>query len=111
MLSFSLGKDARQKLGGNIGTDQAFLILAKAGMIPNLLFQSHAEKPAVEEVVVDLFYQLTITADGIKNHQQLGFQELLWWNRVSAGSGVHAVKYLVHPLQASSAMVRMERRG
>lgn len=99
VLPFGLCKDTRQKLGGNIGTDQSFLILAKAGMIPNRFFHSHAEKPAVEEVVVVLLYQLPIAADGIQNHQQLGFQKFLRWNRAPAGSGVHAVKDLVHTLQ------------
>lgn len=98
-LAFRLGQYPGQELSGNLGTDQPFAVLGKAGMVPDLLFQAHAEEPAEQEVVVDLFHQLPVAADGIENHQQLGLQELLRRDRRSAGCCIHAVKELVHPCQ------------
>lgn len=50
-------------------------------MIPNFLIQGHAQEPTEQEVVVDLLNQLPIAADGVEDHQQLGLQQFLWWNR------------------------------
>lgn len=36
-----------------------------------------ADKPAEQQVVVDLLHQLPLTADRVEGHQQLGAQELL----------------------------------
>ena len=63
MFPLCLGKDARQKLSGNVGTDQTLLVLAETGVIPNFFLQTQAQKPAVEEIVVDLLHQLTVAAD------------------------------------------------
>ena len=68
-------------------------------MVPFLLIRAHAKKPAEQEVVVDLFHQLPIAADGVENHQQLGLHELLRWDRRPTGRGINAVKELVHPYQ------------
>jgi len=64
-----------QEFGSNVGTGQSVVVLGKAGMIPDLFIQSQTEKPAIEKVVMDLLNQLPVAANGVKNHQQLRFQQ------------------------------------
>ncbi|AJY68107.1 hypothetical protein RW64_00075 [Geobacter sulfurreducens] len=40
------------------------LFLVKTGVVPDIPFQTRAEKPSEQEVAMDLFHQLPVTADG-----------------------------------------------
>ena len=54
-----------------------------------------AEKPAEQQVVVDLFHPLAFAPKGVERHQQLGTRELLRRNGVTARVGVDGIEVCI----------------
>lgn len=83
-----LRHDLGQKKACNLGMDQPLQVGGKARVVPDLLVQGQAHKPAKENVVVDLFNEQTIAANGVEGLQEQGLEQLLGGNGRAARVGI-----------------------
>lgn len=77
----------------NIGRNQAFAQSAEIGLIQARTFEIHVEKPAKEDVVVQLLTELPIGAARVQRDQQLPLEQALGRNRRPPRLRVQGVQF------------------
>src|SRR5580698_9755526 len=71
---------------------EAFAILGEGGGIEGVVAGLHVEKPAEQQVEVDLFAELPFTAEGVEGHEKKGFEEPFRRYAGSTGGAVGGFK-------------------
>ena len=62
--------DAPEKGRGQVRTEKALPILGEDGMVPDLVVHGQANKPAKQEILIQLLHQESFAADGVKDLEQ-----------------------------------------
>ena len=65
-----MSQHSGKELGRDLSLELPVAVIGKHRGIPGLLVQRHVEKPAEQNVVADLFDQLSLTADRIEGLKQ-----------------------------------------
>src|SRR6185437_4132215 len=90
---------------------QPFPVLGEGGGVEAGLHEVHVQKPAEQDVVVQLFTEGPLAAHGVQRDQQTCLQQPLWRDGRPTNLGVHAVKRRRQFLQRLSATRLMVRNG
>jgi hypothetical protein len=91
--------DPLEEHSGQVFVEQAFAVGTERGVVPDLVFQVQADKPAVQQVVVDGLHQQPFAADGEQDLQQQGLQQHLGRNRRASACRIHRLKLRTHGRQ------------
>jgi hypothetical protein len=73
---------------GDLPGQEPVAVLGEARRMPHGRIHPQAHKPAEEQIVVQLFHQLALAADGVQHLQQEGAEQLLGRDRGTAALGV-----------------------
>lgn len=92
LLLPGLLQDALEKPNGNLRADQPLLVLREARMVPDRFIEGHAQKPAEQDAVADLFGEHPVAADRVQGLQDERLQKLLRGDRGPARVGVHPIE-------------------
>jgi len=84
--------DAPEKGGGQIRPEKALPVLGEDGMVPDLVVHGQAHKPAKQEIVIQLFHQQSLTANGVQHLEEQGPEQLLRGDGGASLPGVHGRK-------------------
>jgi len=88
--------DALKEAARQPFVEEPLAVGAEGGVIPDFVFEVEADKPAVQQVVVDGFDQEPLGADGEQDLQQQGFEQHLGRHRGPAGLGVGRIELAAH---------------
>lgn len=95
-LPFGQVQHAVKEFPRHVGTQQAVAVDAEARAIPDRVVHGQSDKPAEQQVVVELFHQLPFAAHGEQDLQQQGAEQLFRGNRGAPGVGIALVEQLAH---------------
>ena len=73
---------------GNAFIEQTVTVLRETAVIPDLVIHVQTDKPAIEEVVVNVLHKLPFRTNRVQRLNQAGAQQTLGRNRRAAGLGV-----------------------
>jgi hypothetical protein len=79
---------------------QPLAVFGKGGGVPDRIIGAQADKPAVQQVVVELLEQKPLGANPVERLQQRGQQELLGRHRGPAFCGVERAKGGIEPIKS-----------
>jgi hypothetical protein len=88
-----------QKLACHIAIEQTIPILGKHGDVPHGLIQIHANKPAEQQAIIDLFHQQSFATYRVQHLDQLCPEQLLRRDRRAARICVHPIKSIRHTVE------------
>ncbi len=74
---------------------EALAVLGEAGVVEDLVVGLHVQKPAVEQVELDVFAELALGADGIQRLQERGHDQRLGRDGGLAQDGIGGVETVV----------------
>jgi len=92
VCGFGLGLDAREKEPGHVRGDQTLPILGKDGVVPHLVVHGQADKPAKQQIVIQLLHQQALAANGVQHLEQQSPQQLFRGNGGTSHLGIHGLK-------------------
>jgi hypothetical protein len=81
--------DTVEQLGRNVSLQQAVAVLAKRARVPHPIVNSKADKPAEQQIEIQLLHQLALRADRIKRLEQQRPEQLLRRNGRAARPRIH----------------------
>ena len=81
-----------EELAGQLVLQQPFAVLGERRRIEAGLDHVHPQKPAEQQVIVELLTERVLTADRVQADQQRRLQQPLGWDRRTANLGVHGIK-------------------
>src|SRR5438132_1219482 len=81
-----------EELASNFSLQQALAVSTEARMIEARLVQLHVQKPAEQQIVVELLTEQPLAANRIQRHQQRSFEQTLGRNRRTPQHAVDLVK-------------------
>src|SRR6266568_9231683 len=81
-----------EELASNLSLQQALAVSTEARMIEARLVQLHVQKPAEQQIVVELLTEQPLAANRIQRHQQRSFEQTLGRNRRTPQHAVDLVK-------------------
>jgi hypothetical protein len=84
--------DAPGKGRGQVRTEKALPVLGEDRMVPDLVVHGQAHEPAKQEVVIQLFHQQPLAADGVQHLEEQGPEQLLRWDGGASLLGVYGLK-------------------
>ncbi len=73
---------------GDLARQQAVPVFGEDGHVPHRRVQIQADKPAEQQIVVQLFHQEPFAPNTVEHLQQQGAKEFLWGNRGPTGVGI-----------------------
>jgi hypothetical protein len=85
-------QNAGKKGRGQVRVKKAFLVLGKNGVVPDLVIHREPDKPAKQEIVIQLLHQQPGATDGIQDLQQQGAQQLLRGDGRTSFPGIPGLK-------------------
>ena len=88
VLRNRFGDDGVEEGFGEAVRFQALAVLGEGGGIEGVFAGLQVEEPAEEKVEVDLFAKLAFASDGVKGHQQEGFEKPFGRHAGAAGRAV-----------------------
>ena len=80
--------DLIEEASGHVGGDKVFAQAAEVRLVQRRALEIHVEKPAEQDVVVELFAELPVRANRIQRNQQLRIEQSLGRNRWATDRGV-----------------------
>lgn len=84
--------DAREEEFGGAVLEQAVLVLAEGGVVPDGVQQVEVEEPAEEEMLVEGLDQQHFGTNGVEGLQQLGLKQAFGRDGGAAQLGIHLVE-------------------
>src|SRR5690349_9864658 len=116
LLHLRQPQQRRQKLVRHLRLQQAVAVMREHGGMPDLRIYWQADKPAEQQIVIDLLHQHPLGAYGEESLQQRRPQQHLRWDRWTTHRGIKALKSLVQreqgligqPLDRSQRMIRRD---
>jgi hypothetical protein len=90
-LDLGLRQDRPQELGGDLALEQPVAVLGENGYVPDRVVDAKPDKPAEQEVVVQLLHELALRTHRVERLQQQRPQQLL---RRDRGPAVQCVEPL-----------------
>lgn len=91
--------DPLEEHAGHVFVKQSLAVGTERGVVPILVFQVQADKPAVQQVVVNGLHQQPFAADGEQDLQQQRLQEHLRLHRGASACRLHRFKLRAHGRQ------------
>src|SRR5207302_7609433 len=88
-----LAHDFVEESLGNLVPEQPPAVLGKYGRVEAWLQQAHIQKPAVQELVVELFTEGPLAAHRVQRNQQRRLEQSLRRDGGSATRGVHLIEH------------------
>src|SRR5262249_35004248 len=92
-FDLTLVQDRSHELAGNVAFDQTFAVLGEHRGVPHRGIQRQPDKPAVQQIVVELLHQLQLRAHRIKGLQQQRAKQPLRRNRRPAELSVELLEF------------------
>ncbi len=88
-----LGQHLLEERRRDFSRQQPIPVLREHGHIPDGRIQIEADKPAEQQVVIQLFHQQAFTPNAVEHLQQQGSQQLLWGDRGTTSSGIQCCQH------------------
>jgi hypothetical protein len=82
-------EDRLQELLGNVGFQQPVAVLGVGRMIPDRVVDAEPDKPAKQQIVIELLHQLALGPDRVERLDQRAAQQSLGCDRGPAEGRVH----------------------
>ena len=76
--------------------DQPIAVLRERRVVPGIVLDRHADKPAEQQVVAQLLDEQTLAAQTVEHLQRQRPQQLLRCNRIASALRVHRIEHPVH---------------
>jgi hypothetical protein len=87
-----LAEHRSHELSGDVTLDQALAVLGEHRFVPNLVIQRQPDKPAEQQIVVELLHHLLLRTHRVEGLQQQSTKQPLGGNRRSAKFGVQLLE-------------------
>src|SRR5512132_188437 len=98
-LDAGIVEHGSEELRRDLAVEQPVAVLGEHGHVPHLLIDAETDKPAEQQVIVQLLHQLSLRAHGIERLQQQPPQQLLRRDRRPADRRIDRLEIFVQPRQ------------